>query len=164
MMDSAADSRSEELMRQAEAFWAAKGSRMTLVRRILCRCIFAAEDAFDAEELLRRARAEDKMISLSTVYRTLGALVESGLLVEVEGRDGEKNYNVADQGANASSHVVCEDCGQVIPLNNPCLALRESPTARAAGFQPSKINLRFEARCDELKKTGRCQNREDKHA
>jgi len=161
-MDPAPDPRSDELMQRAESFWTARGSRMTGVRRIICRCIFAAEDAFDAEELLRRARAEDKMISLSTVYRTLSALAESGLLVEVEGRDGEKNYNVADQATNASSHVVCEDCGHVTPLDNPCLALRESPAARAAGFQPSKISLRFEASCDELKQTGKCRNRGEK--
>jgi len=158
-MNGPADPRSEELMQQAEAFWSGKGSRMTQVRRIICRSIFAANGSFDAETLLRRARVEDKMISLSTVYRTLSALVESGLLVEVEGRDGEKNYNVADQATNATSHVVCEDCGHVTPLDNPCLALRESPAARAAGFQPSKISLRFEASCEELKKTGKCENR-----
>lgn len=152
----APDPEIEAFLQQAEAYWASKGSRMTTVRRIICRTIFGHPDSINAEELLRLARKSDKLISLSTVYRTLSGLTECNLLVEVEGRDGKKNYNVAHATTNASSHIVCEDCGHVIPIENPCLALREGSAARAAGFQPSKISLRVEASCEQLKQTGQC--------
>lgn len=157
-MDQETELRIEELTRRAEAFWSGRGSRMTTVRRVLCRTIFAIQGSLDAEELLRKARESDKLISLSTVYRTLSDLVDAGLLVVVEGRDGKKNYNPVDSATQATSHIVCEDCGHVIPVANPCLALREGSAARAAGFQPSKISLRIEASCDELKRTGKCAN------
>jgi len=159
MSDSPADLRCEELMRRAEAFWSERGRRMTTVRRIICETLFRQQGSIDAEQLLRAARESDKLISISTVYRTLSALTDSGLIVEIEGRDGEKNYNVADRETNATSHIVCEDCGQVIPLENPCLSLREAPAARAAGFNPSRISLRFEAGCEQLRKTGLCEHR-----
>ncbi len=157
-MQSEAHSRNAELMRQAEAYWTERGSRITTVRRIICRTLFEQSDAIDAETLLRLARKTDKLISLSTVYRTLSGLVKAGILVEIEGRDGKKNYNVANAATNASTHIVCKDCGHVFPVENPCLSLRESAVARSAGFQPSKISLRFEADCESLKQKGTCDN------
>ena len=157
-MEAETELRIEELTRRAEAYWAERGSRITTVRRILCRTIFSVDGSANAEELLRQARRSDKLISLSTVYRTLNDLVSAGLLEVVEGRDGKSSYNPVDKATQATSHVVCEDCGLVIPLENPCLALRESSIARSAGFQPSKISLRFEASCESLKRTGKCTN------
>ncbi|MEM8868712.1 MAG: Fur family transcriptional regulator [Verrucomicrobiota bacterium] len=154
---SSSGSQYEELMQLAEAYWSARGSRMTAVRRIICLRIFEQKESIDAEKLLSKARKSDKLISLATVYRVLGALTEAGLLVEVEGADGKKNYNVADPNTNASSHIVCEDCGHVAPIDNPCMGLREAEAAKSAGFSPKRISLRYEASCDKLKETGNCE-------
>ncbi len=148
----------------AEVFWRSRNSRMTTVRRMICESIVEAEGSVDAEDLLRRVRGKDALISLSTVYRTLGALEECGLLVEVEGGDGKKKYNVAEGPGTATSHVVCEDCGHVMPIENPCLGLRETSAAQAAGFNPRRISLRYEASCRQFRQTGRCDRCDDEGA
>lgn len=146
-------------LRAAEAHWKSRNSSMTAVRRILCRKLAEADEALDAETLLREARGEDRLISLSTVYRTLASLCEGGLLTEVEGRAGKKNYHPAATDHQATSHIVCEDCGHVTPVENPCLTLREGASAQQRGFTPSKISLRMEAHCDRLKNDGACEHR-----
>jgi Fur family transcriptional regulator, ferric uptake regulator len=162
-MKDSTDPRYHELMRRAESYWSARGGRMTFVRRIICQTLFALNQPIDAEELLRLVREKDNAISLSTVYRTLGALQNAGLIEEIKGRNDEKNYSLADHRTNATSHIVCSDCGQVIPVENPCLALRESSAARAAGFLPSKITLRFDAACAQFHKTGHCEQKDLKN-
>lgn len=143
-------------MEQALAHWKARGMTLTAVRKIICRTAFASSEAFDAEELLHNARQEDGLISLSTVYRTLSALQEAGLITEIEGIDRKKQYSVVGAHTSATSHVVCKDCGQVIPMENPCLSLRESGAAHQTGFSPKKMSLRIEATCDELHRCGHC--------
>ncbi len=150
------DLRLEEFLRLAGEYWEGRGGRMTVVRRILCRVLFESGESIDAETLLRLGREADNLISLSTVYRTLEGLVEAGLLVEVGGRDGRTNYSLADRSTNAASHIVCADCGQVLALESPCLALREGASARAAGFSPTRIQLRLEGHCDTFRRTGSC--------
>ncbi len=146
----------EFLMEQAVAYWKVRGLKMTSVRKIICQTVFSSAEAFDAEDLLQRARQKDGLISLSTIYRTLSTLQEAGLLVEVEGIDRKKCFSVVGTQTSAASHVVCQDCGQVIPLENPCLSLRESGPAHQTGFSPKKISLRIEATCDELERCGTC--------
>jgi Fur family ferric uptake transcriptional regulator len=144
----------------AAVFWKGSGSRMTVVRRIICRELGGAGEPLDAETLLRRVREQDRQISQATVYRTLGSLSEGGLLVEVEGREGKKRYQAGLAGQSTSSHIICQDCGFILPLEDPCLGLREGARVRGKGFIPEKISLRMEAHCERLRRTGRC----DQHA
>lgn len=144
------------LLDQAIAYWKVNGLKMTSVRKIICQTAFESVGAFDAEELLQKARKQDGLISLSTVYRTLSTLLEAGLLVEVEGIDRKKCYSVVGTQTAATSHVVCQDCGEVIPVENPCLSLRESGSVHKTGFSPKKMSLRIEATCDELHSCGTC--------
>ncbi|MGE9289347.1 MAG: Fur family transcriptional regulator, partial [Puniceicoccales bacterium] len=129
---------------------------MTAVRKIVCRKALSSTTAFDAEGLLQSVREEDGLISLSTVYRTLSALQDAGLITEIEGIDRKKQFSVVGANTSSTSHVVCKDCGKVIPLENPCLSLRESRTAHQTGFSPKKMSLRIEATCDELHQCGSC--------
>jgi len=147
----------EALMERAEALWRARGSRMTEVRRTICRHLFASDEAVDADVLLARARETDGLISLSTVYRTLRGLAESELVESFDDGEGKCSYRPARSHDPGTSHIVCRDCGRVFPLENPCLTLREGALARERGFTPRKISLRFEATCDTYREHGRCE-------
>lgn len=148
----------ESFVEAAEKFWHENGANMTVVRRVICNAIGGNDEAFDAETLLAWAKRGDPLISLSSVYRTLSALEEAELVIEIEGRDGKKLHRKSLGRDTASSHIVCRDCGVVIPVDDPCLSLRESTAAREKGFHAEKITLRMEASCDELERTGKCGN------
>lgn len=156
-MDPAGEEKAAHFLEEAEAFWKSRNSSLTPVRRILCRELVATESPVDAEDLLRRARSHDKLISLSTVYRTLSTLAGAGLLDEVEGQDGKRHYCLAEYARSGSSYLICGDCGRVISVDDPCLGLREGAKARERGFSPRKITLRMEVRCDRLRNEGHCE-------
>lgn len=149
----------EALLQQAAEHWRGLGSRLTHVRRVVCQEAFACTAPFDAEDLLARARAVDKAISLASVYRTLGQLVSADLLRSVPGSHGERHYTVVDAPAAGVSHIVCVDCHRVLPLPDPCLPLREGALARQHGFNPQAMTLRVEATCNEFRATGACARR-----
>lgn len=146
----------------AADYWRSTGSRFTYVRELLCETVEGCSAAFTPEELWARARLRDSQIALSTVYRTLGQLVEAGLLVFTSGSDGTRHYSIAEGASPAgSSHVVCLDCGKIIPVKNPCLSLREGEVAQREGFSTHKITLRYEATCNSFQETGTCARKQE---
>ena len=129
---------------------------MTVVRRLISEQAFAAIEPFHAEELHARVRTLDRGVSLASVYRTLGQLVEADLLRTITGTHGERHYTVVDQPAAGLSHIVCTDCKRVHPMDDPCLPMREGPLVRRQGFVPLSMSLRIEAACEELRLRGTC--------
>lgn len=59
------------------------------------------------------------------------------------------------------TNIICMDCEQAMPLADECLPLREGFLAKQQGFLPSKMNLRIEASCEELRKSGACEPAEE---
>ncbi len=150
------DIEGEAFVAAAEKHWSNSGSRFTVVRRILCQAIARHDMPFDPETLLALAHKADPIISLSSVYRTLKTLEEAGLLSRIDGADGSRLYRKSARDETASSHIVCRDCGAIIPIADPCMSLRESAGPRAEGFLPERIVLRVEARCSEYARHGSC--------
>ncbi|WOO41392.1 transcriptional repressor [Rubellicoccus peritrichatus] len=150
----------EQLIAKAYNYWRSKGSTMTVVRKIICEIALEGKDSYDAETLLSRVRQVDRQISLSTVYRTLSNLVEANVLREFQGPADKKHYTVIHSEVDGRSHVVCQDCNQIFPLEDPCLALREGALARQQGFSTKNISLRMEASCDQLHEKGDCNRKQ----
>ncbi|MGJ3243786.1 MAG: Fur family transcriptional regulator [Opitutales bacterium] len=137
----------DDWVQTVAAAWRATGHRFTPVRRILCSVIAEQSEAFEVESLLERARRQDRGISITTVYRTVGLLVESGFLEEQRGQDRRQLYFRRPGPGLGSSVIACRDCGKVFPYDEPCLVLRELPSIRARGFLADRLSLRVDARC-----------------
>jgi len=149
----------EAFCHRADAHWTRNGSRRTRVREVISRVIAAQIAPFSAEELRVQALRIDRGISYASIYRTLASLVEAGLLREFAGPDEHRCYTPADTAHAGVSNIVCTDCGQVVPMNDDCLPLREGFLARQLGFTPRKMSLRIEASCEELRRCGACARR-----
>ena len=148
----------EQLVDRAREHWRQRGSALTSVRRVICEVAFTQEGYFDARTLLERARTIDGLISPASVYRTLGALVEAGLLREFEGIEGQRWYHLAHSAPDILSAIVCRDCGMVIPATEPCPGLSHCHLAAEKGFHATRIRLRVEATCEHLARDGHCPN------
>src|SRR5262245_13833962 len=86
----------------------AGGERITVARRAVLETLLDAPDAhLTADELARRIHADHPSIHLSTVYRTLDTLVDSGLLVEVRIGNGPGSYHFT---SDEHHHAVCTTC------------------------------------------------------
>ncbi len=108
---------------------AARGLRMTDQRRSVARGIGDAEDHPDVEELYARAVVVDPKISLATVYRTVKAFEEAGILDKLEFGDGRARYEDAERDHH--DHLIDVNTGQVIEFVDPEIeALQERIAAR----------------------------------
>lgn len=109
-----------------------KGLRMTGQRRIIARVLSEAEDHPDVEEVYRRANAQDKRISLSTVYRTVRLFEGAGILERHEFGDGRARYEQAGHGHH--DHLINVATGEVIEFQNPEIERLQEAVARELGF------------------------------
>ncbi len=100
----------------------ASGRRMTPQRRLILDIITQSGEHLDAEAVYRRAHAQDKRISLATVYRTLTVLKDLGLVERrYLGRDHERE-NYEPIGAPEHYHFTCRGCGRTIEFQTGAVA------------------------------------------
>lgn len=110
-----------------EEFVQSRGKRRSSQRRIIVEQVFSHHDHFDADDLLAQLRkvADEQKVSRATVYRTLGELVEAGLLREMDLK-GRKVYE-HDYGYPQHDHLHCQKCDKLIEFSSDALkAIREA--------------------------------------
>ncbi len=116
-----------------ERLCAEKGLRMTDQRRVIARVLSVADDHPDAEELHRRASAEDPRISLATVYRTVRLFEEAGIIERHDFRDGRSRYEEAPEEHH--DHLINIKTGEVIEFVNEEIERLQEKIARELGFR-----------------------------
>jgi Fur family ferric uptake transcriptional regulator len=67
-----------------------------------------------AQDLFRRLRDDGEKIGLATVYRTLGALAEHGIVDSLSHNPAEACYRLCGEGHH--HHLVCSGCHRVVEL------------------------------------------------
>lgn len=137
-------------------FLAARGLRVTAPRRAIVEAAFATTNHFSADQLLAWAQARAPRVSRASVYRTLGLLVESGLVREIDLGADRKLYdpNYADRPEHL--HLICADCGRIIEFDHDHLGRLLKQAARQMGFEVISQRLQIMARCQRLRQTGHC--------
>ena len=151
----------ETLRNQIEASLASQGLRRTRQRDVIVNAAFSTKDHFNADELHEMARRMDRTISRATVYRTLGLLVKTGLLREVDLGREQTYYDPNFLDKPEHNHLICQDCDRVVEFENEHIALLEDCITRRLGFTPANKSIRIQASCDELARTGHCQYRKE---
>ncbi len=111
----------------------ASGLRLTAPRRLIAAALDAARDHPDAEELHRRVAAIDARIALSTVYRTLKLLEQSGILERHQFADGRARYENADHEHH--DHLIDIKNGKVIEFTSPEIEALQARIAAGLGYR-----------------------------
>jgi Fur family ferric uptake transcriptional regulator len=89
----------------------AAGLAPTVQRRVVLTALSGRQRPVSAFEIHAHLRRQGHTVGLTTVYRTLHALTDAGL-VHTFARDGEQTYRHCRYGPH--QHLVCEVCGLVI--------------------------------------------------
>ena len=110
-----------------------KGLRMTEQRRVIARVLSMSHDHPDAEELHRRASAEDPRISLATVYRTVRLFEEAGIIERHDFRDGRSRYE--EDGDDHHDHLIDLKSGEVVEFVNDEIERLQEAIARKLGYK-----------------------------
>ncbi|HAX81117.1 MAG TPA: transcriptional repressor [Actinobacteria bacterium] len=120
-----------------------RGWRITAARLAVCRVV--AE--LHAEHLTAPGIAASLAgeVDQSTVYRTLEALEESGILSHTHLGHGPAVYHLADEDRH--QHLICEVCGEVTELDAAVVGEALQAITRATGFFPDASHFALSGRC-----------------
>lgn len=105
--------------------------------------------ALSAHEVFARARTSCPELGLSTVYRTLVALTDAGLLDAIGQHEGESTYRLC--GGHHHHHLVCAECRRVEELSECDLSPIEERIASDTGFRVDGHTLTFHGLCRECR-------------
>jgi Fur family ferric uptake transcriptional regulator len=143
-----------------EEYLQSRGKRLTEQRRILIDFIFKRHEHFDADELISSLAqdSQQRRVSRPTVYRTLGELVEAGMLRIIMESEGRAVYD-HDYGYPAHDHLHCGECGKLIEFHSEELARIRDAVAAEHGFRVVSHRLIVEGACKECLHARRRQKR-----
>lgn len=111
-----------------------EGYRITNARRAVCEVLASSHDEhLSAADIYSRAKAQTgTRLDRSTVYRTLEALEDSGLLTHSHLGHGPSVYHLAEDGGH--QHLVCLRCGKTFTLPEDETRRLVESIARSTGF------------------------------
>lgn len=92
-----------------------------------------AEGFRSAQELHSTLRAAGDGIGLTTVYRHLQLLADTGAVDVVQNADGEATYRLCGDGPH-HHHLVCRACGRSVEVDGPEVEAWAETVARRAGY------------------------------
>ena len=90
------------------------GIRSTRQRAAIADALAATDDFCSAQELHDQLRARGESIGLTTVYRNLQALSQSGQIDVLWDGSGETRYRHCSDGHH--HHLVCRSCGTTVEV------------------------------------------------
>jgi Fur family ferric uptake transcriptional regulator len=113
----------------------ARGKRVTRQRLLILQQVFSHHDHFDADELMTHLEEAIARRSLSrpTVYRTLGELVDAGLLRKMS--LGGRSVFEHDYGYPSHDHLYCQVCNTLIEFRSGALERLRDRVAEEHDFQ-----------------------------
>ncbi len=119
-------------------------------KRCLLLSILQEEDRpMTAAELLQKAKPIQRM-NPSTVYRTLNALAQKGILTKTIRKDGKAYF--AWETHHHHHRLICKICQRVIPVDSCPLKELEDDLEQKTGFHITGHTLEFSGICPQCRK------------
>jgi len=122
-----------------------QGYRLTPQRMMVLSAIENSGNHISAEEIYAQVVAKYPRVNISTVYRTLELLKRLGLVTETDLGGGRVRYHPADKGHH--HHLVCQECGKIINLDESVLSSLKSILLREYKFSADLRHLAIFGRC-----------------
>jgi len=121
--------------------------RNTRQRRAVDSVLAELEAFASAQDIHEILDQRGERVGLSTVYRNLQALVESGTVDALRGDDGEVRYRQCSTGHH--HHLVCRDCGRTVEIEGPAVERWANAEAAKHGFSEVSHVLEIFGTCDD---------------
>lgn len=116
-----------------------RGMRVTPQRAHVWRVLAVSGEHLSAEEVWERAKSALPGMELSTVYRSLEALGEAGLVVESRMGEGPALFEAHPA---LHPHLACEVCGKIShPGPEAGRRVLEALSADAGGFEVRELHV-----------------------
>jgi len=122
-----------------------QGYRLTPQRMLVLAAIENSEHHISAEEIYAQVVDKYPHVNISTVYRTLELLNRLGLVTETDLGGGRVRYHPDDKGHH--HHLVCQECGKLIDLDESVLSSLKDVLFREYKFSADLRHLAIFGHC-----------------
>ena len=119
--------------------------RATRQRAAVSDLLDRLDDFRSAQDIHEELRRAGEGIGLTTVYRTLQALVDSGELDTLRTDSGEAVYRRCSR--HHHHHLVCRDCGRTVEVEGPAVESWAQRVAAEYGFTDVSHTVEIFGRC-----------------
>jgi Fur family zinc uptake transcriptional regulator len=135
---------------QAAEACAAKGGKLTEIRRSVLALVIGAGGPVGAYTLLDQLKAERANAAPVTIYRALDFLMENGLIHKIERLNafvactehGDHEYH-----EHSVQFLICRTCGTVAEMEDHGIAAAVTKAAGKSGFRPDHATVEVEGTC-----------------
>lgn len=135
-------------VQSAEARLAAAGRKRGGARRALLELLDGEECALTALELEEALRERSsRRVSRASVYRILDELERLGLVQRVETGQAMVRYERVCEHEEHHHHLVCDECGVVMPFSDPALELAISSLSERVPLAVSEHEIVIHGAC-----------------
>ena len=151
-MDLRFSSRTEILLRRAEAMCDERGAKLTDLRRQVLGLILDAEAPAGAYDLLARLRETRGSAAPPTVYRALDFLLEHGLIHRLERLAafiGCVTHEAGADHSHAAQFLICRDCKRATEIEDAAITEALTRASRARGFAAQGATVEVIGSCAE---------------
>jgi Fur family ferric uptake transcriptional regulator len=150
--------------RHSDSDWAAlagsnlarAGYRRGEARRAVVGLLAEQPCALSAHEIEDSLRKADRRVGRASVYRVLDELERLGLVSRIELGDGMARYEAVHPGAERHhDHLVCDDCGQIMPFRDEELERAIHRVAGRVEFAVDEHEVVLHGQCGDCGNGGR---------
>jgi Fur family ferric uptake transcriptional regulator len=127
------------------------GLQATASRRAVLEALAGRDLPVSALDLYAEMTSRGTRVGLTTVYRTLQVLAETGLL-HVFDRDGERTYRRCAEGPH--QHLVCRECGVVSECPAGVIAGWLAHLRMTSNFVPDPVLINVSGVCGRCRQAG----------
>lgn len=124
--------------------------RMTKQRSAIADALEGLDDFRSAQQLHDLLRAHGTEIGLATVYRTLAAMAEEGVVDVLRTADGEQVFRRC-QRAGHHHHLVCRVCGRAEEIEGPGVEAWADQVAATYGFAAIQHTIELTGVCPDCR-------------
>jgi Fur family transcriptional regulator, ferric uptake regulator len=124
----------------------ARGERMTGPRKAVLAALAASGGHLGAEEVVTRVAEVDAGVHRASVYRTLDALCDLGVVQHVHIGHGATAYHLV-HGGDVHVHAQCSSCGAVLDLPVDVLEGAGTRMRQEAGFVLDPTHVALSGTC-----------------
>jgi Fur family transcriptional regulator, ferric uptake regulator len=123
------------------------GFREGGARRAVVELLGEQDCALSALEIEGKLHDRDQEIGRASVYRALEQLEGLRLVQRLEMGTGTASYEPVTPSGEHHHHLVCEQCGAVVPFEDPQLERAIARVSRSASFDVSDHDVTLHGLC-----------------
>jgi Fur family transcriptional regulator, zinc uptake regulator len=131
---------------RAERICAARGLRLTALRRRILEMIWRRHQPVGAYDLLAMLADGQRRAAPPTVYRALAFLLGCGLIHRIESLNAYVGCNDPD-APHSGQFLICRDCRNVGELDDPEIGRALRRGVEATGFRPDRQTIEITGLC-----------------